>query len=76
MKKHVMPENRRKTGKRGGKRSTSFKPGQSGNPSGRPKKTDEQRRIEDMAKEHSQEALKALGKDAVDRDMRIVEGVA
>ena len=37
-----------------------FKSGKSGNPSGRPSKGELLRRIEDAAKEHSDEALKAL----------------
>lgn len=35
-----LPDNTQKTGKRGGKRSTSWKPGQSGNPNGAPKNTE------------------------------------
>lgn len=42
----------------------SFKPGQSGNPSGRPKKTPELLRIEDLAKEHSETAILALVDEA------------
>ena len=59
-----MSANRPKqTGKRKAPR-TAFKPGQSGNPSGRPAKTEEMRRIEDMAKEHSPAALLALVDEA------------
>lgn len=50
------PENRQGSGK-GGKRSTSFKPGKSGNPGGRPKKTDEERTLEAMCREHTLLAL-------------------
>ena len=41
-----------------------FKKGQSGNPGGRAKKSPELRRIEDMAKEHSDAALLALVDEA------------
>jgi len=37
-----------------------FVKGQSGNPSGRAKKTPEMRRIEDLARQHSEEAIMAL----------------
>ena len=37
-----------------------FRPGRSGNPSGRPKKTLELARIEDLARQHSHEAIAAL----------------
>jgi len=37
-----------------------FRPGESGNPGGRKPKSAEQRRIEDVAKEHSLEALAVL----------------
>jgi len=39
---------------RGGKRSTSFKPGHSGNPKGRPKADPE---VKDLAKAHTVEAI-------------------
>lgn len=57
----IMSGNRPKTDrpKRAAPRS-AFRPGQSGNPSGRRKKTDDQHRIEDAAKEYSPEALAAL----------------
>ncbi|MBI5922035.1 MAG: hypothetical protein HY847_10380 [Betaproteobacteria bacterium] len=51
------PESRQATGKRGGKSSTSFKPGRSGNPGGRPKKTEEQRTLEQMCREKTPDAL-------------------
>lgn len=41
-----------------------FKKGQSGNPGGRPTKDEKLRRIEDMAKEHSEGALLALVDEA------------
>ena len=47
-----------------GKSKTTFAPGKSGNPSGRPKKTEQLKRIEDMAKEHSPAALLALVDEA------------
>lgn len=50
-------ENSRRTAKPRGK---PFQPGQSGNPGGRPKKDERLRRIEDMAREHSEAALMAL----------------
>lgn len=49
-----VPANRKKTG---ANRPTAFKPGQSGNPSGRPKKTEEQRTLEAMCRERTTEAL-------------------
>ena len=52
-----MSANRPKqTGKRKAPR-TAFKPGQSGNPSGRPAKTEEQRTLEAMCREKTVEAL-------------------
>lgn len=42
---------------KGGKRSTSFKPGQSGNPGGRPKIIGD---IREMAREHTAVAMQAL----------------
>jgi hypothetical protein len=42
---------------RGGKRSTSFKPGQSGNPHGRPKVAGE---VQEPARQHTGEAIKTL----------------
>jgi len=55
----MTPENRKKTGKRGANR-TSFKPGQSGNPGGRPRKTPEMRHVEDLAKEHTGKAVQGI----------------
>lgn len=54
-----MAQNSQKTASKRGA-GKPFKPGQSGNPGGRPKKDERLRRIEDMAKEHSEEALAAL----------------
>lgn len=42
---------------RGGKRSTSFKPGRSGNPGGRPKAIQS---LVDLARAETEEAIKAL----------------
>jgi hypothetical protein len=63
---------RKKTGRgrqmKGGSRSTSWKPGQSGNPNGRPKKpaTIEARKmladVKALAKEMGADAIKTLGK--------------
>lgn len=39
---------------------TAFQKGKSGNPGGRPKKTPEQRRVEEMARDHTETALKTL----------------
>lgn len=47
-------------GKRGGARSTSFKPGQSGNPGGRPKLTPEEYDALAMAKQFAPDAIRAL----------------
>ena len=54
------PANRNKTGLPKKPASTLFKPGQSGNPSGRPKKTDALRRVEEIARDHTEVALKTL----------------
>lgn len=45
---------------RGGVRSTSFKPGQSGNPGGRPKLTPEEQDALTMAKQFAPDAIRAL----------------
>lgn len=45
---------------RGGARSTSFKPGQSGNPGGRPKLTPEEEDALALAKSFAPDAVKAL----------------
>lgn len=45
---------------RGGARSTSFKPGQSGNPGGRPKLTPEEQDALAMAKQFAPDAIRAL----------------
>src|ERR1700730_2336301 len=42
---------------RGGKRSTSFKPGQSGSPHGRPKVAGE---VQELARQHTGEAIETL----------------
>lgn len=54
-----MSENRPKQTARAAPKS-AFKPGQSGNPGGRPKKDERLRMIEDIAREHSEEAMLAL----------------
>lgn len=58
------PGNRKKTGMRGGPPETLFRPGQSGNPGGRPAKSPELRRIEDLAQTHSEVAMLALVDEA------------
>lgn len=50
-----MSESKPKTGRRAP--STAFKPGQSGNPGGRPKKTDEERSLETLCREKTPEAM-------------------
>lgn len=50
-----MPENRRKQGSNAN--STSFKPGRSGNPGGRPKDVGE---VADLAKQHTETAISRL----------------
>jgi len=45
---------------RGGVRSTSFKPGQSGNPGGRPKLTQDELDALTMAKQFAPDAIRAL----------------
>lgn len=58
-----MSENRQKTDSPKRKPpKTAFQPGQSGNPGGRPPKTDEQRTLEAMCRDKSLEALAVLEK--------------
>jgi hypothetical protein len=45
---------------KGGKRKTSFQPGQSGNPKGRPKKPPEAAEVEALARTYSTIAIRAL----------------
>lgn len=45
-------------------RGKPFEPGKSGNPGGRPKKTEQLRRIEDLARQHSEDAILALVDEA------------
>jgi hypothetical protein len=54
-----MSENRQKTGKKGGKKApqSAFKPGQSGNPGGRPKKD---KQVEEILKAASADAARRL----------------
>lgn len=56
VKKPVSPENRQKTDKRPAPK-TAFAPGKSGNPGGRPKKTDAEFELEAACKAKSSEAL-------------------
>ncbi len=42
------------------KTAGSFKPGKSGNPGGRPKKTEALRRVEEIARDHTEVALRTL----------------
>lgn len=56
-----MPANREKTGKAGKKTpATAFKPGQSGNPSGRPKKTEEEFELVAACKSKTMSALAVM----------------
>jgi len=58
-KKSALPAGKQTSG-RGGKRSTSFKPGQSGNPLGGPKKTEEQKTLEMMCRDKTPAALETI----------------
>lgn len=60
-----MPENRRRTGN-----STSFKPGQTGNPGGRPKRTQEQKDALEMIKALAPEAVERLKEIITDPSIR------
>ena len=60
-----MPANRRRTGN-----STSFKPGQSGNPNGRPKQTQEQKDALAMIKDLAPAAVERLGEILMDAHTR------
>jgi hypothetical protein len=53
-----MSANRTKTGKKAP--PTAFKPGQSGNPSGRPKLPEDVKHVRELAREYTQEAVDAL----------------
>lgn len=53
-----MPENNGVTIKKAP--VNGFKPGQSGNPGGRPKKTEEQVKLEEMCRERTPEALQTI----------------
>jgi len=54
-----LPTGRHSAGKRGGKRVTSWAPGQSGNPEGR-KPDLELRKVHELFRPHTQEAVRAL----------------
>ena len=56
-----MSENKSGAGKRGGRRSTSFRPGQSGNPGGRPKAL---REVQECARQHTAMAIAKLAEIA------------
>lgn len=60
-----MPESRRRTGN-----STSFKKGQSGNPGGRPKRTQEQKDALEMIKALAPEAVERLKEIITDPSIR------
>lgn len=49
--------NRRETDRKRPAPKSAFKPGQSGNPNGRPKKTEEERALEDLCRERTTQAL-------------------
>lgn len=55
--KKGLSENRQETDRKRAAPKTAFKPGESGNPGGRPKKTEEQRTLEAMCRERTTEAL-------------------
>lgn len=52
-----LPDNRQKTDKKRAAPKTAFAPGQSGNPGGRPKRTEEELNLITACKEKSAEAL-------------------
>lgn len=56
----MKPANRTRTGRRRVLSRTVFQPGQSGNPSGRPKKTEEERTLEALCREKTPAALNTI----------------
>ena len=54
------PDNTKGSGRKRKLPSNAFKPGQSGNPGGRPKKSEEQRNLEEMCRAKTPEALATI----------------
>lgn len=66
-----MPASKEKTGNKAKKNGTSFKPGQSGNPSGRPKMTQEQKDALEMLKAAAPGAARLLIETAQNEEVRL-----
>lgn len=66
-----MPENKEKTGNKAKKNATSFKPGQSGNPRGRPKMTQDERDALEIMRAAAPKAARFLTETAMDESVRM-----